>query len=323
MDAGKTTLSEAMLYRTGVIRRPGRVDHGDTVLDDNAIERSRGITVFSRQADLSIRADEFPGGMTGDLEVTLIDTPGHADFAAETERSLWVLDYALLVISGSEGVQPHLKTLSGMLRERGIPVFVFINKMDISLRTRESLVEEIRSELGLRAVDFSDAADRSEAFVDAVTLYSPSIAEAVLEADAQDYGNVISDDMIADAVSSGETVPCMFGSALRLEGTDELLCTIRRYARPPEYGEGFGARIYKTATADDGERLCFMKITGGGLRVRDRVALRRAGTGGGTPEDRELKIKQIRLYSGSRFVTAGSAAAGTVCAVTGLAGALP
>ena len=302
VDAGKTTLSEALLYTTGEIRKPGRVDHGDSFLDDDSIERNRGITIFSRQARF----------MAGDTEVTLIDTPGHVDFAAEMERSLSVLDYALLVVSGSEGVQAHTKTLFRLLKERGIPVFVFVNKMDIAVRPKEDILAQMASELEAGMVDFSEAAAGTEAFTDAVTLYSPELAEIVLE------GGMPSDDQIADAVLKAEIVPCMFGSALKIEGIEELIEVIGRYTKAPEYGSEFGARVFKIADAEDGERLCFIKVTGGELKVRDRVKVNSA-----SGEEREEKVNQIRLYSGSRCVATDSAAAGTVCAVTGLGRALP
>ena len=302
VDAGKTTLSEALLYTTGEIRKLGRVDHGDSYLDDDAIERNRGITIFSRQARF----------MAGDTEVTLIDTPGHVDFAAEMERSLSVLDYALLVVSGSEGVQAHTKTLFRLLKERDIPVFVFVNKMDIAVRSREDILAQLASELGSGMVDFSGAAERTEAFTDAVTLYSPELAETVLE------GRMPSDGQIADAVLRGEIIPCMFGSALKMQGVDELIDLIGKYTKAPGYGEGFGARVFKIADADDGERLCFIKVTGGELKVRDKVKVNSA-----SGEEREEKVNQIRLYSGSRCTNTDSAAAGTVCAVTGLGRALP
>ena len=302
VDAGKTTLSEALLYTTGEIRKPGRVDHGDSYLDDDSIERNRGITIFSRQAKF----------MAGGTEVTLIDTPGHVDFAAEMERSLSVLDYALLVVSGSEGVQAHTKTLFRLLKERGIPVFVFVNKMDIAVRPKEYILAQMASELEAGMVDFSGAADRTETFTDAVTLYSPELAEIVLE------GGMLSDDQIADAVLKGEIIPCMFGSALKIEGIDGLIEVIGRYTKAPEYGSEFGARVFKIADAEDGERLCFIKVTGGELKVRDKVKVNSA-----SGEEREEKVNQIRLYSGSRCTNADAAAAGTVCAVTGLGRALP
>ena len=309
VDAGKTTLSEAILYLTGEIRKAGRVDHGDTFLDDNFIERNRGITVFSRQARFTIKGE----GQRGDTDVTLIDTPGHSDFAAETERSLSVIDCALLVVSGSEGVQANTKTLYRMLRSRDIPVIVFINKMDIAVRSREDILSELADDLGTNAVDFSGASARSDAFIDAVTLYSPALAEAVLERGS------ISDREIAEEVMNGVLVPCMFGSALKAEGIEGLLGVLAAYTLTPVYGEEFGAKVYKVADAEDGERLCFIKITGGELKIRDKVIIRSSSA----EEDREAKVNQIRLYSGSRCRAAESAEAGTVCAVTGLGRVLP
>ena len=308
VDAGKTTLSEALLYLTGEIRKPGRVDHGDAFLDDDPIERNRGITIFSRQARFCIRDAGSP-----ETEVTLIDTPGHVDFAAEMERSLSVLDYALLVISGSEGVQAHTKTLFRLLKEREIPVFAFVNKMDIAVRKKEDILRELASDLDAGLVDFSGAAERTEEFTDAVTLYSPELAEIVLE------GYVLSDDDIAAAVMKGELVPCMFGSALKMEGIDGLLEVLGRYTGEPERGTQFGARVYKTAASDEGERLCFIKVTGGELKVKDKVKINSALG----DEDCEEKVNRILLFSGSRCVSVDSAAAGTVCAVTGPARALP
>ena len=308
VDAGKTTLSEVLLYLTGEIRKPGRVDHGDAFLDDDPIERNRGITIFSRQARFCIRDAGSP-----ETEVTLIDTPGHVDFAAEMERSLSVLDYALLVISGSEGVQAHTKTLFRLLKVKKIPVFAFVNKMDIAVRKKEDILRELASDLDAGLVDFSGAAERTEEFTDAVTLYSPELAEIVLE------GDVLSDDDIAAAVLKGELVPCMFGSALKMEGIDGLLEVLGRYTGEPERGTQFGARVYKTAASDEGERLCFIKVTGGELKVKDKVKINSALG----DEDCEEKVNRILLFSGSRCVSVDSAAAGTVCAVTGPARALP
>ena len=263
VDAGKTTLSEALLYLTGELRKAGRVDHGDAFLDDDPIERNRGITIFSRQARFTIR-----DAGASDTEVTLIDTPGHVDFAAEMERSLSVLDYALLVVSGSEGVQAHTKTLWRLLKEREIPVFVFVNKMDIAVRKKEDILKELAEELNAGMVDFSGAAEMTESFTDAATLYSPELAEIVLEGETPDDGQ------IADAVLRRDIVPCMFGSALKMEGVEPLLEVLGRYSKEPEYGEQFGARVYKTVASDDGERLCFIKVTGGELKVKDRVRVR-------------------------------------------------
>ena len=308
VDAGKTTLSEALLYLTGEIKKPGRVDHGDAFLDDDPIERNRGITIFSRQARFTIRDS---GGR--DTEVTLIDTPGHVDFAAEMERSLSVLDYALLVISGSEGVQAHTKTLLRLLRERNIPVFAFVNKMDIAVRKKEDILKELASELQAGLADFSGARERTEEFTDAVTLHAPELAETVLE------GNELTDAEIAAAVRSGEIIPCMFGSALKAEGITELLDVLGRYTTEPRRGSEFAARVFKTAASDEGERLCFIKVTGGVLKVKDKIKINSASG----EADGEEKVNRILLFSGSRSVPADSAPAGTVCAVTGLSKALP
>ena len=308
VDAGKTTLSEALLYLTGEIRKPGRVDHGNAFLDDDPIERNRGITIFSRQARFTVK------GSDTDTEVTLIDTPGHVDFAAEMERALSVIDYALLVVSGSEGVQAHTKTLYRLLKERDIPVFVFVNKMDIAVRKKEDILKELAAELNAGMVDFSRAAERTEGFIDAVTLYSHELAETVLE------GGELSDDEIAGAVYKRELIPCMFGSALRIKGVEELLEMLGRYTKEPERGAEFSARVFKTAASDDGERLCFIKITGGELKVKDKVKINSAS---GDEEGGEEKVNRIMLFSGSRCVSVDSAAAGTVCAVTGPARALP
>ncbi len=314
VDAGKTTLSEAILFKTGVLRKPGRVDHGDAFLDDSEIERNRGITVFSRQARFSTDTAEF----------TLIDTPGHVDFTAETERALSVIDYALLIISGSEGVQAHTKTLYRMLEERGIPVFVFINKMDIAVRQKADILADMARELDAGLVDFTDAAfckdgEYSERFIDDITLYSPVIAETVLEYDGgdQDPGPISDEDIIA-SVRQGEIIPCVFGSALRIEGIDILLEVLSRYTEEPEYTDEFAARIYKITNAEDGSRLTFAKITGGVLRVRDTVWCHSIGK-----DDRENKVTQIRFYSGSRYTAADEATAGSICALSGLPDAVP
>ena len=308
VDAGKTTLSEALLYLTGEIRKPGRVDHGDAFLDDDPIERNRGITIFSRQARFNIK-----GAGDADTEVTLIDTPGHVDFAAEMERSLSVLDYALLVISGSEGVQAHTKTLYRLLKERNIPAFVFVNKMDIAVRKKEDILKELAEDLNAGLVDFSGATERTEEFTDAVTLYSPELAETVLD------GNEISDDEIIASVVRGEIIPCIFGSALKMEGVEQLLEVLGRYTAEPGRGDEFAAKVFKTAASDEGERLCFIKVTGGELKVKDKVRINSASG----DADGEEKINRIMLFSGSRSISADTAAAGTVCAVTGLTQALP
>ena len=361
VDAGKTTLSEAMLYVAGELKQPGRVDHGSAFLDDDPIERERGITIFSRQARFSINGN-FSRGKGGasdakdstknSTEVTLIDTPGHVDFAAETERCLWVLDYALLVISGSEGVQAHTKTLVRMLKERGIPVFVFVNKMDIAIKKKEEIVDLLKAELDIPAVDFSQAGGEklTEEFIDEATLASPMLAEAVLEgmgesseqsgASAPGKQNSdsqpLTDNQIADAIAAGEIVPVMFGAALKNEGVAELLEVLGRFTKGFAQAQGgkesstpagkdhFGAKVYKTMTTKEGERLSFIKITGGTLAVRDSVTIREPGARDSNGANtREAKVNQIRLYQGGKFQVVDTASEGTVCAVTGLGSILP
>lgn len=318
VDAGKTTLSEAVLYRTGELRKIGRVDHGDAFLDDSEIERNRGITVFSRQA-------LFMAGPEGrKTEFTLIDTPGHVDFAAEMERALSVIDYALLVVSGSEGVQAHTRTLYRLLLDRGIPVFVFINKMDIAVRQKEDILAELADELGCGPVDFGGVLEGGdttalEKFIDDITLHSPELADMVLEGELEGAPD---DASIAEAIRRCEIVPCIFGSALKLEGIENLLETLGRFTIMPEYSDEFGARIYKTAAGDDGSRLVFAKITGGTLRARDTVTVHHR-VQGREQEDSETKINQIRIYSGSRFTSVNEAEAGMVCALTGLPDVMP
>ena len=347
VDAGKTTLSEAMLYLSGELKSPGRVDHGSAFLDDDPIERQRGITIFSRQARFTTGKNEEHG--QGAAEVTLIDTPGHVDFSAEMERSLWVLDYALLVISGSEGVQSHTKTLYRMLKERGIPVFVFVNKMDIAIKSKEEILESLQDELGMPAVEFSRAAERPEEFIDDVTMVSQSMAEYVLENMQDDTAeksrgekaaDELFDEKISDAVLAGEIVPVMYGSALRIEGVSELLEVIGKYTKPPAYKDTFGAKVYKTMTDKTGEKLSFIKVTGGSLNVRDNVSVKSPAISGrsqqvtnengkmpgvsdGSDVRKTAKINQIRLYSGNRFQTIDTAGAGMVCAVTGLGSVIP
>ena len=334
VDAGKTTLSEAMLYVAGELKQPGRVDHGSAFLDDDPIERERGITIFSRQARFSISPDGAANCSFG-TEVTLIDTPGHVDFAAETERCLWVLDYALLVISGSEGVQAHTKTLVRMLKERGIPVFVFVNKMDIAIKKKEEIVDLLKAELDIPAVDFSPAGGEklTEEFIDEVTLASPMLAEAVLEgmgesSSCDGSGNPLTDDQIAKAISTGEIIPVMFGAALKNDGVAELLDVLGRFtkgfAQAQAGKDHFGAKVYKTMTTKEGERLSFIKITGGSLAVRDSVIIREPGARDSNGANtREAKVNQIRLYQGGKFQVIDTAGPGTVCAVTGLGNILP
>lgn len=295
VDSGKTTLSEGLLYCAGMLRRLGRVDHGDAFLDTHALEKSRGITIFSKQARL----------LYGDCEFTLLDTPGHVDFSAEAERTLSVLDYALLVVSGSEGIQPHTETLFRLLCRYGVPTFVFINKMDISHLSRKELMDGLKR-LGDGFVDFSDDVPREE-FYDGLAMCGEEMMEQYLDAGA------VPADAIRRAIIRRQAFPCFFGSALKLEGVKELLAGLEEYTAEPPRGDEFGARVFKISDDPQGARLTHMKITSGCLRVKDLLR------GGGWAE----KADQIRIYSGAKYQTADQAPAGTVCAVTGLTAARP
>lgn len=229
VDSGKTTLSEGMLYRSGQIRKLGRVDHGNAFLDTNEIEREKGITIFSKQAILNY----------GDSEFTLLDTPGHVDFSAEMERTLQVLDYAILVISGSEGVQNHTETLWKLLIRYNVPVFLFINKMDISHHNRNELMDELRRKLSDGCVDFTEPA--SPEFAEACGTCSEKLMEEYLETET------VSDSSVRKAIQRREIFPCFFGSALKINGVDEFMNSLDNYTEMPEYGDEFGAKIFKIA----------------------------------------------------------------------------
>ncbi len=290
VDAGKTTLSEELLYHAGEIRRRGRVDHGDAFLDNNEIERDRGITIFSKPALLT----------TDTVQYTLVDTPGHVDFSAETERAIGVLDYAVLVVSGTDGVQSHTETIWKLLNRYRIPAFVFVNKMDISERTHADIIAELKQRLGGGFVDFSDAD-----FYENTAMYDERIMEKFLDDEP------IPDEDIRRAVAERLIVPCRFGSALKSDGAEEFLSTLDRFVREPKRGADFGARVYKIAEDEQGTRLTYMKITGGALHVRDIAA---GKSDGGWRE----KVTRIRVYSGAKYTLSDTAEAGTVCAVEGL-----
>ena len=295
VDSGKTTLSEGLLYCTGMLRKLGRVDHGDAFLDTHALEKSRGITIFSKQARL----------LYGDCEFTLLDTPGHVDFSTEAERTLSVLDYALLVVSGSEGIQPHTETLFKLLCRYGVPTFVFINKMDISHLSRQELMGGLKR-LGEGFIDFSDDVPKDE-FYDGLAMCSEDMMEQYL-----DTGTVPA-DAIRQSIRQRQVFPCFFGSALKLEGIKELLAGLEEYTTEPPRGDEFGARIFKISDDPQGARLTHMKITSGCLKVKDVLH------GSGWAE----KADQIRIYSGAKYQTVDQAPAGMVCAVTGLTSAHP
>ena len=291
VDAGKTTLSEALLYQTGAVKKLGRVDHRNAFLDTFALERERGITIFSKQAELTLP----------DTAVTLLDTPGHVDFSAEMERTLQVLDYAVLVVSGTDGVQAHTETLWKLLARHNIPTFVFVNKMDIQSTDRAALLGELKSRLDAGCVDFG----APDSMAEEIAMCDEALLERFLES------GQIEDREIAALVHSRKVFPCYFGSALKLEGVQELLDGIDRYACPPEYDAAFGARVFKIARDGQGNRLSYLKITGGSLAVRTQLE---GEEDGGWQE----KVNQIRIYSGEKYQTIERAESGMVCAVTGL-----
>ena len=288
VDAGKTTLAEGILYRSGSIRKLGRVDHGDAFLDTYALERSRGITIFSKQAELAL--DE--------LSITLLDTPGHVDFSAEMERTLQVMDYGILVISGADGIQGHVLTLWRLLKRHRIPVFLFINKMDQEGTDRQRLLAELNDRLSERCVDFSESQD-SGIFMENLAMCDENLLDSFLEL------GYIEAEKIISAISDRKVFPCYFGSALKMQGVDALLGGIEKYAQMPSYREEFGARIYKISRDAHGSRLTHMKITGGSLKVK-------------MPLENGEKVDQIRIYSGAGFETVDEVGAGRICAVTGL-----
>lgn len=298
VDAGKTTLAEAILYLTGGIRKLGRVDHQDAFLDNFAMERARGITIFSKQAEV----------MLDDMEMTLIDTPGHVDFSAEMERTLQILDYAVLLISGADGVQSHVETLWRLLKKYEIPTFLFINKMDQQGTDRMSLLLELQKKLDEHCIDFSAAEDplMDGETAEAIALCEESLLEQYLET-----GEIRKEDA-ARMIARRKIFPCYFGSALKLQGVQELLDALREYSVQKEYPEKFAARVYKISRDEQGNRLTHMKIIGGSLKVK---AVLRGGDG---DEAWEEKVNQIRVCSGSSFRAVNEAQAGMVCAVTGL-----
>ena len=329
VDAGKTTLSESMLYLSGSIRKMGRVDNGDAFLDTFELERERGITIFSKQAVFPLR----------DVEIALLDTPGHVDFSAEMERTLQVLDYAILVISGADGVQGHTETLWRLLVRYHVPTFLFINKMDQDGTDAEWLMTELKKRLDANCVDFSRAHGKesgvqnesADEFLENVAMCDETILEKYLETGGLEQSD------IAEMIAKRKLFPCFFGSALKLTGVEEFMQGLEIYAKIPDYrNDVFGAKVYKIARDEHGNRLTYMKVTGGVLRVKDLLSnrrnvqdtVKREGTGkpGGTTEQEELweeKVNQIRIYSGAKYETVNEAAAGTVCAVTGLTMTFP
>ena len=298
VDSGKTTLSEAMLYRAGAIRKLGRVDHGDAFLDTDSLEKARGITIFSKQALLT----------AGNTAITLLDTPGHVDFSTETERTLQVLDYAVLVVSGTDGVQSHTETLWRLLRRYHVPTFVFVNKMDLPGMERQELLAQLNRRLGEGFVDFgAEQADRDEA----LALCDENLMDRMLDA-----GQLQDADLIP-AIARRHVFPCWFGAALKLEGVDALLDGLDRYTRPAPALEAFGAKVFKVSQDEQGARLTWLRVTGGELKVKAQL------TGEADGEPWAEKANQLRLYSGAKYTLTEAIGPGRVCAVTGLTKARP
>lgn len=300
VDAGKTTLAESILYLRGSIRKIGRVDHGDAFLDNYELERSRGITIFSKQARLTL----------GNREVTLLDTPGHVDFSAEMERTLQVLDAAVLVISGADGVQGHVETLWKLLKYYQIPVFLFVNKMDQGGTDREKLLSELKKRLDGNCVDFNQEETDYAAFAEEAAMSDEKLLEEYLESGSVDR------KLLKKAIADRKLFPCFFGSALKIQGVEELLKGLETYASTSPYRKNFSARVYKISRDEAGNRLTHLKVTGGVLKVKMPLTNRREGL-----EESEIweeKADQIRLYSGAGYQAVNEAGPGSICAVTGL-----
>lgn len=294
VDSGKTTLAEAILYKTGVIRKLGRVDNGNSALDTDSIERERGITIFSSQAEFTVDGTRY----------TLLDTPGHVDFTAETERTMCVLDYAVLVISGTDGVQSHTHTLWKLLQKYEVPVFIFVNKMDLIGADKSSIIRNLCSKLSAGCVDFTgSSAEIAEA--------SAYCSEKLMEKFISESSIGIND--IAEAVKNREIFPCFFGSALKMEGIDEFIDILHRYTEVSAYSNEFGAKVYKISYDPKGTRLTHVKIMGGQLGMRDEICYRDSDG-----NDVSAKVSSIRFYTGEKFRNAEYADPGDVCAVTGL-----
>lgn len=291
VDSGKTTLSEALLYQSGSINKLGRVDRKDSFLDTFSLERSRGITIFSKQAVLT----------QGSTEFTLLDTPGHVDFSAETERTLQVLDYAILVISATDGIQSHTQTLWRLLSKYNIPCFIFINKTDLDGADKSRVLTELKTKFSDGCIDFGNP--KTSDFYENIALCDEKLLNRYYD------NETLSENDIADFIISRKIFPCMFGSALKLIGVKEFLNYLDKYTKMPIYGNEFAGRVYKISE-DKGQRLTFLKITGGSLKVKEILK--------SDKNTNNEKINQIRIYSGEKFSLAGEAEAGTICALTGI-----
>lgn len=316
VDAGKTTLSEALLYATGNVRKLGRVDHGDAFLDTNTMERQRGITIFTEPAIIT----------TPNLTLTLLDTPGHVDFSAEMERTLAVLDYAILVISGADGIQGHTETLWRLLKRYNVPTFIFVNKMDAPAADKTKLLQQLKRRFSDGCIDFTGEQDGDETLANSmedVAMQSETAMESYLES------GTIPDETIREMIADRALFPCFFGSALKMDGIDEFVAGFERYVREPEYDSAFGARIYKVSHDTQGNRLTWLKVTGGEFKAKTMLSgTERVGADLGESKIGDdgmwhEKADQVRVYSGAKFATVDSVVAGTVCAVTGLTRTFP
>ena len=294
VDSGKTTLSEAILYKTGSIRTLGRVDHKNAFLDTHSLERERGITIFSKQAVFNV----------GETEYTLLDTPGHTDFSTETERTLQVIDCAILVVSAPDPIQSHTETLWELLKRYRIPTFIFVNKTDLPDVSRSNVMYKLKKELSDGCIDFSDMS--GDSFKEELSLCSEALMEEYLDSES------FSDNSIKTGITERNIFPCMFGSALKTEGVEDFISLLDRFAQMPDYSDDFCAKIYKISRDEQGARLTHMKVTGGTLKVKDLIAYTVNG------ETYEEKVNQIRIYSGKKYTAPESVTSGTVCAVTGL-----
>ncbi len=291
VDSGKTTLSEAMLYQSGNINKLGRVDRKDSFLDNFSLERSRGITIFSKQAILKYK----------DVEFTLLDTPGHVDFSAETERTLQVLDYAVLVISATDGVQSHTQTLWRLLSKYNVPCFIFVNKMDLDGACKADIMAELKAKLSDGCVDFTN--EDSDDFYEGIALCHENLLNRYYENGLLEAADII------PYIKRRQIFPCLYGSALNLLGVNDLLESLYRYTKMPEYSSEFAGKVYKISE-DKGQRLTFIKVTGGSLKVKEILQSRK--------NIKSEKVNQIRIYSGEKFTSAEEVQAGTICAVTGI-----
>ena len=289
VDAGKTTLSEALLYQTGNLRNLGRVDNGNTFLDTDQLEKKRGITIFSHQANLEYN----------DLSLTILDTPGHVDFVTQTEQVLSVLDYAILVISATDGITSHTRSLWNLLKHYHVPVFIFVNKIDISTNTASQILSQLKSELDESIIDFS-----SDNMIEDIATCDESLFEEYLQI------NTISDEKILSLISDRIIFPCYFGSALKLDGIDKFLQGFNQWTKKLHYPNNFQAKVFKISHNDKGERLTWLRILGGSLKTRNELL----------PEQ---KISQIRVYNGEKFSTYPTVTAGQVCTIPGLVNTYP